>query len=236
MRQIVLDTEKTGLDPKQGHRVIEIGAVELENRRLTGRHFHQYLNPERDVDAEAEKVHGLSRARLADEPLFAAVGERLWEYLAGACLIIHNAPFDLGFLNAEFARLGYEIPLEQHCGQVIDTLVEARRLRPGKRNSLDVLCQEYGVDNSGRTFHGALLDCELLAEVYLAMTRGQESLLAEESMDVETQHNNIPTANGTMLHTLRILAATPEELSAHAGVLEEIAKHSQHGCLWDKRS
>lgn len=231
LRQVVLDTETTGLDPKQGHRVIEIGAIELENRRLTGNNFHQYLNPERDVDPEAEKVHGLSRARLANEPLFAEIGASLWAYLQGACLIIHNAPFDLGFLNAEFSRLGYTTPLEQHCGQVIDTLLEARRLRPGKRNSLDVLCQEYGVDNSNRTFHGALLDCELLAEVYLAMTRGQESLLAEEGGHAtETLELQAPTLE--QIHHLRVLTASTEEEAAHARVLESISQQSKHGCVW----
>ncbi len=179
MRQIVLDTETTGLNPRSGDRVIEIGCVELFNRRLTGNNFHSYINPERDSEEGALAVHGLTTEVLSDKPKFAEIAGELREYLKGAEVIIHNAPFDIGFLDAEFKRVDVP-PFQQQVGSVIDTLVRAKEMHPGKRNSLDALCERYGVSNAHRALHGALLDAELLAEVYLAMTRGQNSL----SMDL----------------------------------------------------
>ncbi|MDP5055037.1 MAG: DNA polymerase III subunit epsilon, partial [Congregibacter sp.] len=176
MRQIVLDTETTGLEVSQGHRIIEIGCVELENRQLTGRHFHRYINPERDIDAGAIEVHGITATFLADKPVFAAVARDFIEFVEGAELIIHNAPFDIGFLDAELNRLdAAAVPLAKRC-QVTDTLIMARSRHPGQRNSLDALCQRYMVDNSSRELHGALLDAEILADVYLTMTGGQTAL------------------------------------------------------------
>src|SRR5690606_23476796 len=175
LRQIVLDTETTGLYPEEGHRIVEIGLVELQGRRRTGRTFHTYLDPERDIDAGAEQVHGLSPERLSGEPKFGAVLDRLLAFVTGAEILIHNAPFDIGFLDAEMKRLGRG-SFKTHCAGVVDTLEMAREMRPGQRNSLDVLCGVFGVSNEHRTLHGALLDAELLAEVYLRMTMGQESL------------------------------------------------------------
>ena len=182
MRQIVLDTETTGLNPRTGDRVIEVGCVELKNRMLTGNNFHRYINPERDSEEGALAVHGLTTEFLRDKPKFAAIANDLREYIRGAEVIIHNAPFDLGFLNNEFKLLGLPT-FTEHCSSVIDTLVNAKEMHPGKRNSLDALCDRYGVSNSHRKLHGALLDAELLADVYLSMTRGQNSL----SMDMEEE-------------------------------------------------
>ena len=179
MRQIVLDTETTGLEVSQGHRIIEIGCVELVNRKLTGNHFHQYINPQREVDQGAIEVHGITNEYLADKPLFERVAREFVEYVRGAELVIHNAPFDMGFLNMELARMDIE-PLEGICF-VTDTLVMARTRHPGQRNNLDALCQRYDVDNSSRDLHGALLDAEILADVYLAMTGGQTNLLLSDS-------------------------------------------------------
>src|SRR5262245_13797777 len=178
MRQIVLDTETTGLEVVLGHRIIEIGAVEIVNRRVTDRHFHCYLNPERDIEMGALDVHGLTSEFLQDKPRFREVAREFLEFVRGAELIIHNAPFDVGFLDHELRLLDLQ-PITEHCPQVTDTLRMARDLHPGKRNGLDALCERYTVDNSARTLHGALLDAELLAEVYLAMTRGQETLLMD---------------------------------------------------------
>ena len=180
MRQIVLDTETTGLEVDQGHRIIEIGCLELVNRRPSGRTWWKYLNPDREIDAGAVQVHGLTNAFLADKPRFHEVAQELREFLEGSELIIHNAPFDLGFLNREFLRCGFEAPLSECCG-VTDTVTMARRLHPGQKANLDALCKRYGVDNSGRDFHGALLDARLLADVYLAMTGGQSRLTLEQS-------------------------------------------------------
>lgn len=227
MRQIMLDTETTGLDYRLGHRVIEIGCVELVGRKLTGQRFHCYFNPERPVDAGAAAVHGITDEFLVDKPKFAEAASDLAAFIRGAELVIHNAPFDVGFLNNEFGLLKMET-LEKLCAGVVDTLRMAREMRPGRKNSLDALCQEYGVDNSGRQLHGALLDAELLADVYLAMTRGQESLV----MDLDT-----PLAAQTMLPggerpALRVLRASTEELAGHERVLREIGKESKGKCLW----
>ena len=230
MRQIILDTETTGLDHSLGHRVIEIAAVEMVNRRFTERHYHQYINPERDIDAGAVEVHGITAEFLADKPKFADVAKDLLEFVAGAELIIHNAPFDVGFLNHELALLKLP-PVEKHCQGITDTLRMAKGLHPGKRNSLDALCERHQVDNSARTLHGALLDARLLAEVYLAMTRGQDSLL----MDIG--ESTSPLLDGSVdMDSIELLVvrATAEELVAHAKQLEDIDKASKGGCLWKK--
>lgn len=228
MRQIVLDTETTGLDPKQGHRIIEVAAIELDGRKVSERTFHRYLNPEREIDEGAAAVHGLTLDRLLDEPKFAEIAPALLEFIAGAELIIHNAPFDLGFLNAEFALAG----LPALNNPVIDTLKVAKELHPGKKNNLNALCDRYQIDNSHRTLHGALLDTELLAEVYLGMTRGQESLLGEERSDADGVQFN--AAGEAIRLSVRVLPANEDELALHAAQLEEIEKASKGACLWKK--
>lgn len=226
MRQIVLDTETTGLDPKQGHRIIEVAAIELHGRKVSERSFHRYLNPERDIDEGAAAVHGLTLDRLQDEPKFAEIAPALLEFIGDAELIIHNAPFDMGFLNAELARLGLP-PLEN---QRIDTLKVAKELHPGKKNNLNALCDRYFIDNSHRTLHGALLDTELLAEVYLAMTRGQESLLGDDSQEAEM---DALSASGEVIRmSVRVLPANDEELALHATQLADIDKASKGACVW----
>ena len=229
-RKIVLDTETTGLDPALGHRVIEIGCVELVGRRLTARRFHRYINPERAIDAGAMQVHGITNERVANEPVFAAVAAELVEFIRGAELVIHNAAFDVGFLDHEFGRLPGGEKIADVCAGVTDTLKLARELRPGKRNSLDALCKDYGVDNSGRQLHGALLDAELLAEVYLAITRGQESLMIE--LDAPVAVAALP--GKSLRAPLAVLRASVEELVAHERVLAEIAKESKGKCLWQR--
>lgn len=225
MRQIVLDTETTGLDPRQGHRIIEVAAIELCDRKVTDRTFHRYLNPEREIDEGAAAVHGLTLDRLQDEPRFAEIAPSLLEFISGAELIIHNAPFDMGFLNAELTLMGLP-PLDN---PVIDTLKVAKELHPGKKNNLDALCDRYMIDNSHRTLHGALLDTELLAEVYLAMTRGQESLLGDEL----SSHEEQDAATGEMVRVaVRVLRASEEELEQHAQQLADIDKASKGQCLW----
>ncbi|MGH8616089.1 MAG: DNA polymerase III subunit epsilon [Burkholderiales bacterium] len=229
MRQIILDTETTGLDPALGHRVIEVAALELADRRLTGNTFQRYVNPERAIDAGAQQVHGLTDEMLADKPKFKDIADELLAFITGAELIIHNAPFDVGFLDREFALLKRK-PLAHHCPVVIDTLRMARDLHPGKRNSLDALCERYQIDHSSRTLHGALLDAELLAEVYLAMTRGQNSLI----MDVApTAADGLAAVAGGMAEVLA-LAADAEELAAHAQYLAELDKASKGKCVWLK--
>jgi DNA polymerase-3 subunit epsilon len=226
MRQIVLDTETTGLDHRTGDRVIEIGCVEMLGRKLTGQRFHVYLNPERPVDPGAVAVHGLSDEFLADKPKFASVVQDFVDFVRDGQLVIHNAAFDVGFLNNELALLGRE-KLDQICSGVTDTLRMARDLRPGRKNSLDALCNEFGIDNSGREYHGALLDAELLAEVYLAMTRGQNSLEMEfDAPVVNTRSKQVQRV------PLVVLAATDDELTEHERVLAEIAKESKGKCLW----
>ncbi len=229
MRQIVLDTETTGLDPRQGHRIIEVAGIELVNRRLTGRHLHKYVHPERDIDAGAQAVHGISLEFLADKPKFADIAEELAEFIRGAELIIHNAPFDIGFLNAEFDRLGF-VPVGTLCHGVIDTLKMAKEIHPGKRNSLDALCERYEIDNSSRTLHGALLDTELLADVYLAMTRGQNSLM----IDVDTAPQPQLGADGQVRQRkpLQVRRASEAELAEHDRVLAAIDKESKGTCIW----
>jgi DNA polymerase-3 subunit epsilon len=228
MRQIVLDTETTGLNPRTGDRVIEIGCVELVNRTLTGNNFHRYINPERDSDEAALAVHGLTTEFLSDKPKFHEIVDELKEYIQGAEVIIHNAPFDLGFLNHEFTRLGLP-PFVEHCSGVIDTLVNAKEMHPGKRNSLDALCDRYGVSNAHRKLHGALLDSELLADVYLAMTRGQNSL----SMDVEIETSNDGMElDAVPLGEIIVVAASADELGAHEEVLAGLDKNVKGTCVW----
>jgi len=230
MRQIVLDTETTGLDPRQGHRIIEVACIEMENRRLTGRHLHKYTNPERDIDEGAQAVHGISLEFLADKPKFADIADEFLEFINGAELIIHNAPFDLGFLNAELRRLD-RVPVETVCSGVVDTLRMAKDLHPGKRNSLDALCERYEIDNSTRTLHGALLDTELLADVFLAMTRGQNSLMIEPD-DAEVRPQLGADGQVRQRKPLIVQRATEAELADHARVLAAIEKESKGACVW----
>ncbi|OBX03205.1 DNA polymerase III subunit epsilon [Gallibacterium genomosp. 3] len=238
-RIVVLDTETTGMsggsEPQIGHRIIEIGAVELMNRRHTGRNFHVYLQPDREVDAAAIEVHGITNEFLADKPRFADVFEEFVEFIKGSELVIHNAPFDVAFINQEFSFLKQTLQTDDIC-QVTDSLKLARQLYPGKKNSLDTLCGRLGIDNSKRTLHGALLDAEILADVYLAMTGGQGSLM----LDAET----LPMMTGSAAqgeeqgeikrHNLAILKPTEEELAAHQKYIELINKKSGNQCLWEK--
>lgn len=226
MRQIVLDTETTGLDPRQGHRIIEVAAIELNDRKVSDRTYHRYINPEREIDEGAAAVHGLTLDRLQDEPRFAEIAPALLEFISGAELIIHNAPFDMGFLNAELALAG--LPLLEN--PVIDTLKLAKELHPGKKNNLDALCDRYFIDNSHRTLHGALLDTELLGEVYLAMTRGQESLLGEDV----AEHNDEAAlaASESVRPSVRVVRASADELELHEQQLADIDKASKGSCLW----
>ena len=227
MRKIVLDTETTGLDFRTGDRVIEIGCVELRGRQLTGQRFHAWINPEREIPAGATAIHGLTNEFIADKPKFAEVAAEFMDFVRGAELVIHNAAFDVGFLNNELGLLQHE-SMEVLCGDVIDTLRMAREMRPGKKNNLNALCVEFGVDNSGRQLHGALLDAELLAEVYLAMTRGQNSL----EMDFDSPAVDYSIGGTRQRPPLLVLAASEAELADHARVLGEIAKESKGKCLW----
>ncbi len=231
MRQVVLDTETTGLEAARGHRVIEIGCIELLNRRASGRHFHSYLNPEREVDEGARAVHGLALADLQDKPRFGEVVDELLRFIAGAELIIHNASFDLGFLDAELARLGRDPPVRvgELC-PVLDTLALAREMHPGQRNSLDALCKRYGIDNSHRELHGAMLDARILADVYLAMTGGQSAL----ALDDAPRRAAVPQATAAAAGELAlvVVAATPAERAAHEQLQELLQKESRGRCLW----
>lgn len=230
MRQVILDTETTGLDWRSGHRVIEIGCVEMINRSLTGRHYHVYLNPERDIDVEAERVHGISLDFLADKPKFADVALEFEEFVQGAELVIHNASFDVGFLDHELSRVKRG-PLSKVCAGVVDTLRLAKDQNPGKRASLDALCERYEINNAHRTLHGALLDAEILAEVYLAMTRGQESLII--GLDDERPEFGATEARvASNRPPLKVIRAGAQELEAHEQVLAEIGKSSKGNCLW----
>ena len=226
MRKIVVDTETTGLDPRQGHRVIELAAIELDGRRVSARRFHRYLNPEREIDAGAAAVHGLTYERLQDEPKFADIVTSFLEFIEGAELIIHNAPFDMGFLNYELQLL--EMPPLQN--EVLDTLKVAREMHPGKKNSLNALCSRYEIDNAHRTLHGALLDTELLAEVYFALTRGQDSLLGDDHVPAARQQAAL--SKDASRPRLRVLQPSAEELAEHVQQLLDIDKSSKGSCLW----
>lgn len=241
MRQIVLDTETTGIETRDGHRLIEIGAVEVINRRLTGNTYHQYINPEREIDAEAIEVHGITNERVANEPVFAEVAQEFWDFIRGAELVIHNAPFDVGFIDHEFnllkaVRPELDLgPVREHC-RVLDTLVMARQMHPGQRNSLDALCKRYDIDNGHRVLHGALLDAEILADVYMAMTGGQTALTLDAGDD-EQQKATIPgefSVRRLSLPSGRLKVVRPDdgELAAHQAKLEGVRKQAGE-CLWD---
>ena len=233
MRQIVLDTETTGIAHESGHRIIEIGCVELHERKLTGKHFHVYINPQREVDEGAFRVHGISTAFLQDKPLFADVVNDLITFIKGAELIIHNAPFDTGFLNAELKRIQWPESLEDQC-TVLDTLVLAREKHRGQRNSLDALCKRYDIDNSKRQWHGALLDAEILAAVYLAMTGGQGSLFDEQgSKDSDNQGTVISPVNmERLVCNSPVISPSDSELEKHDEFIQFLVKKSGVN-LWD---
>ncbi|ANE55938.1 DNA polymerase III subunit epsilon [Methylomonas sp. DH-1] len=232
-RQVVLDTETTGINPKEGHKVIEIGCVELVNRRLTRNHFHVYLNPDREIDAGAIEVHGITNEFLRDKPRFADVVDDFMAFTAGAELIIHNAPFDVGFLNHELSLLPRETRTVESNSSVFDTLAYARKKHPGARNSLDALCKRYGIDNSHRELHGALLDAEILADVYLLMTGGQASLLDEGDQQdggLERAIVRLPADRPR----LKVISCSDDELAAHRQRLAKITKASGGVCLWQE--
>ena len=231
MRQIILDTETTGLDPKLGHRIIEIGGIELVNRRPTQRHFHAFLNPERDIDAGATTVHGMTWEDLKDKPRFVDRATHFIEFIRGAQLVIHNAPFDIGFLDYELALAGFP-SVSSFCAGVLDTLRMAKELHPGKRNNLNVLCERYQVDHSTRTLHGALLDANLLADVYLAMTRGQESLAI--SLDISVDAARAVRRAAGDRPPLIIVSAGPLELAAHEAYLEFMERDNRGPALWNR--
>ncbi len=227
MRQIVLDTETTGLEAKDGHRIIEIGAIEIFGRQvMPERQVHHYVNPDREVDAGARNVHGLDSEFLADKPRFAEIIDELLEFVRGAEVLIHNAPFDVSFLDAELARLNRP-PFAQHCEKVTDTLRMAREAHPGKRNSLDALCERYGISNRHRTLHGALVDAALLADVYLAMTRGQDSLVMD--LAPAARQADLGPVDAARLVVLR---ADAGEIAAHESVLDSIEKEGRSACVW----
>jgi len=227
MRTIILDTETTGLDPALGHRVIEIAGVEVVDRRPTGRHVHYYLDPEREIDAGATDVHGLTWEQLRDKPKFAAIAAELLDFARGAQWVIHNAPFDLAFLDAELKRV--DLPSTAAvCAEVVDTLELAREQFPGKKNSLDALCERFGIDNAQRTLHSALLDARLLAEVYLAMTRGQESL----SIELAPEPAALAAGGTSALPPIIVLPPSAEELAAHRAYLAELDRETKGHCLW----
>lgn len=232
MRQIVLDTETTGLNARSGDRIIEIGCVELINRQLTGNNFHFYINPERDSEAGALEVHGLTTEFLSDKPKFAEIANHFLDYVKDAEIIIHNASFDLGFLDAELERLSLP-EFRRHVESVTDTLLAARSMYPGKRNSLDALCDRLGISNTHRTFHGALLDAALLAEVYLAMTRGQDSLSMEISMPEQMRDDGGVEAV-TQMADIVVLTASAQDLAAHEAILDSLDKQVKGTCVWRK--
>lgn len=231
-RQVVLDTETTGLETSQNHRIIEIGCVELVNRRLTGRHYHQYINPEREIDQGAMEVHGITNEYLSDKPTFASIAEEFQSFIHGAELVIHNAPFDIGFIDHEFEKLQGFNPVATYC-DVIDTLVMARQRHPGQKNNLDALCKRYGVDNSQRDLHGALLDAEILADVYLLMTGGQVDLVlgshgSQKDGNIKSDIRRLSKARAP----LKVIRAGESELALHNQKLAQIEKASGGECLW----
>ncbi|HCR97810.1 MULTISPECIES: DNA polymerase III subunit epsilon [Halomonas] len=237
MRQIIMDTETTGIDPKDGHRIVEIGAVEMVNRRFTGRTYHQYINPERHIDAEVVAIHGIDDEKVANEPVFAQIADEFWAFIEGAELVIHNAPFDVGFMDHEFGRLNKQRsgaplgPVREHC-RVLDTLTMARELHPGQRNSLDALCKRYDIDNGHRVLHGALLDSEILADVYLAMTGGQTALTLDaatssEEQQADSSNEGLSVQRLTLTPgQLRVIRPSAQEHAAHQ------AKCQAHKLNW----
>jgi DNA polymerase-3 subunit epsilon len=231
MRQVVLDTETTGIGAEKGHRIIEIGCVELIDRKLTGRHYHQYINPQRPSDEEAIGVHGITDEFLADKPLYGQVAQSFYEFIEGAELVIHNAPFDVGFMDAEFRRINF--PMTNTFCTVLDTLVMARDMHPGQRNSLDALCKRYGIDNSHRELHGALLDAEILSDVYLMMTGGQTDLMFmagndSDELSAEDILKQLDVVDST---SLNVIKATVDEITAHNEILDILDKKSD-GAIW----
>ncbi|WP_225721167.1 DNA polymerase III subunit epsilon [Candidatus Vallotiella sp. (ex Adelges kitamiensis)] len=230
MRLLVLDTETTGLNAKSGDRIIEIGCVEIVNRQLTGNNLHLYINPERDSNPGALAVHGLTTEFLSDKPRFSEISDVLRDFVKNASIVIHNAPFDISFLDLEFAMLELP-PFREHCSNVVDTLMQAKAMFPGKRNSLDALCERFGINHAYRTQHGALLDAELLAAVYLAMTRGQENLIIDVLADREDPESvalkNLPLSR----FDLPVISASHDELTAHADILDEIRKTLKESCV-----
>ena len=232
-RQIILDTETTGISPAQGHRIIELGCIEMQNRQFTGNNLHLYFNPEREVDAGAVKVHGLTNGFLSDKPLFAAQIDEIIAYLRDAELIIHNAPFDVGFLNHEFRLVGRQYQkVESYC-QILDTLVMARNKHPGQRNSLDALCSRYAIDNSSRQFHGALLDSQLLGQVYLRMTGGQTQLFADQEGGENEVANDVQRIAQNR-QPLPVIEPTAEESQAHQAYLIALREKNEGQCVWDR--
>ena len=233
-RQIVLDTETTGLEPSQGHRIIEIGCVELVDRKLTGKHYHQYIQPEREIDQGALEVHGISNEFLADKPVFSHIVDEFLAFVDGAELIIHNAPFDIGFLDHELTLAANKVKKISKICSVIDSLVLARSKHPGQKNNLDALCKRYAIDNAKRELHGALLDAEILADVYLMMTGGQTSLGLDAKVQVEGAQSdkNTPLTLNKDRSRLAVLAASQAELDAHQALLSVIDKKSDGQCLW----
>ena len=233
-RQIVLDTETTGLEPSQGHRIIEIGCVELVDRKLTGKHYHQYIQPEREIDQGALEVHGISNEFLADKPVFSHIVDEFLGFVDGAELIIHNAPFDIGFLDHELTLAANKVKKISKICSVIDSLVLARSKHPGQKNNLDALCKRYAIDNAKRELHGALLDAEILADVYLMMTGGQTSLGLDAKVQVEGAQSdkNTPLTLNKDRSRLAVLAASQAELDAHQALLSVIDKKSDGQCLW----
>ncbi len=226
MNQIILDTETTGLEPEKGHRIIEIGCIEVKDRRKTDRYLHYYINPEREIEQEAVEIHGITHAQLQAEPLFEDIADTFLDFVRDSELIIHNAPFDVAFINAELSRLGEEWgKLEDYC-RVTDTLEMAREMHPGQRNSLDALCQRYQVDNSNRDLHGALLDAELLLDVYLALTGGQSALFLDETEERGARAAMLQPRPAQRQAPLKVLAPTPEELAEHRRVMEKLRINS----------
>ncbi|MCO4855475.1 DNA polymerase III subunit epsilon [Herbaspirillum huttiense F1] len=230
MRQIILDTETTGLSPRNGNRILEIGCVEVLNRQLSGKNLHFYINPERDSEEGALAVHGLTTEFLADKPTFKQIAAEFLDYVRGAQIIIHNAPFDVGFLDAELALLGLP-PFKEHVSDVVDSLQMAKELHPGRRNSLDALCDRYGISNAHRVLHGALLDAELLAEVYLSMTRGQNSLTMDLGGEEEVSEGEGKLELAPLAEVI-VVAASEEELGLHEDVLNQLDKEARGSCVW----
>ena len=230
MRQIILDTETTGLSPRNGNRILEIGCVEVLNRQLSGKNLHFYINPERDSEEGALAVHGLTTEFLADKPTFKQIAAEFLDYVRGAQIIIHNAPFDVGFLDAELALLGLP-PFKEHVSDAVDSLQMAKELHPGRRNSLDALCDRYGISNAHRVLHGALLDAELLAEVYLSMTRGQNSLTMDLGAEEEVSEGEGKLELAPLAEVI-VVAASEEELGLHEDVLNQLDKEARGSCVW----
>lgn len=234
MRQVVLDTETTGLEPSQGHRIIEIGCVEMINRRLTGNRYHQYLQPDRDIDEAAVEIHGITNDFLEDKPRFVEIADDFLAFIRGSELIIHNAPFDLGFINHELQLLDGDFGRVADFCSVLDTLAQARQLHPGQRNNLDALCKRYGIDNSQRELHGALLDAEILADVYLAMTGGQVSLSLEGNPEAGTAKAAVVARVSADRPPLPVIRASTEEVVAHQLYLQAMANNNGGICVWQR--